>query len=96
MKKLAKDVPMPKGKCLNCGKNLNMAAGVVDILSPDEHHPEPGDATICIDCSHVMVFDKNLNLREPTISELLEFSSDDNVVEAMRIIKLARKSGKLK
>jgi hypothetical protein len=61
--------------CTNCGKKLNAAT------SPfAQDNPAPGDATVCIKCNHIMIFDENMRLRNPTDEEFDEIAGDEEIL----------------
>jgi len=74
--KVGKSVKIKKSKCTNCGDPLDHAAG----LDHDES-PSPSDATVCLHCGHIMVYDDNLNLRELTDKEVIERVGNKEIVE---------------
>lgn len=41
--------------------------------------PKPGDVTVCFTCGHVNIFDVDLELRHPTVAELIEIGNDREV-----------------
>jgi hypothetical protein len=63
---------LPPCRCLQCGELLNRAF--------DPAHggrmPSSGDATICCDCGHVMIFNNELRLREPNADEWRSLDAD--------------------
>jgi RNase P subunit RPR2 len=46
--------------CLGCGRELEGA---------ELSRPIPGDAVICKECNHIMIFNYQSKLREPTTRE---------------------------
>jgi hypothetical protein len=76
---------MPEMRCTNCGKTVTHAAGInTDVC------PVPGDGSICIDCGHLMIWNENLELRNPTDKEILDFAGDPRLIAAQRARKLAQ------
>jgi hypothetical protein len=73
------------GLCLNCGHKFDHAGSV-----KEQKPPEPGDGCLCIACSHIMVFDENLRLREATPAELDALAADDDVVKTAIALKRMR------
>ncbi len=55
--------------CPTCGAILDAATGVKDMAIDDSAVPSPGDATVCIRCGGLAIFDKRLSLRRPTSAE---------------------------
>lgn len=41
-----------------------------------EEMPSPGDIGICLNCKTILIFDENLDQREPTEKEIEEFKAD--------------------
>jgi hypothetical protein len=77
--KLGTDRHIPKSACTNCGKVLDGATCVGTDAAPD-----PGDATICINCGHLMVFDAALGLRELTAEEIRQMAGDERILAVQR------------
>jgi len=73
---------LPLSYCLCCNKRLDGASAVTDDGNP---RPEPGNFTICVYCSHLMVFDADLKVRQPTDEEIREAAGDPDLVRAMRV-----------
>ena len=59
--------------CLRCHKEID---NITDPFGEDS--PNPGDATVCSECGHVMCFDDNLRFREITEAEKLELDTDED------------------
>lgn len=49
--------------------------------------PEPGTVSICWNCAFVGVFDPELNIREPSRSELASFARDKRLMRIVRSVK---------
>lgn len=73
-------------KCLNCGKRLKLASSITTDARPD-----PGDATVCLDCGHVMVFADDLSVREPTDAEVIELAGDADLLATQEMLAALRK-----
>lgn len=58
------DHKVPPSTCLNCGEDLDGAAG---ICGPER--PSPGDVSICAHCANVAIFTDDLKLRTPELHE---------------------------
>ncbi len=78
---------MQPSPCTSCGK-MNDAA---TFVGQEKHQPSPNDIAICIYCSHVMVYDEQLRLRELTDKEVVEVASNPRLVAAMKIIEKINK-----
>lgn len=68
-----RDAPAPVN-CLKCGKNQNAATGLTN-----RHVPKPGDAAICFNCGHIMIYNDELKFREVTIEERTRIKSRKDV-----------------
>jgi len=66
--------------CTACGKLCDAAT----IANADDAVPSPGDVTICFDCGHIMVFTKDMRLRDPTAAECLEIAGDKDILAAQK------------
>jgi hypothetical protein len=49
----------PASNCLNCGRKLDAATAV-----KNEEAPQPGNVSLCVGCSHIMIFTEDLGLLE--------------------------------
>jgi len=72
---------LPLSYCLCCNKRLDMATAAAD----EDPRPEPGNFTVCMYCSHLMVYDAELKVRQPTDLEIIEAAGDPDLVRAMRV-----------
>ena len=79
--KIGQDLPLPLAKCTGCGELVNDATSV----DKDGAAPGGGDVTICIFCGHVMIYNDDLSMREPTGDEMRELFNDPRIVEASRM-----------
>jgi len=85
--KLGTDHHLPTHpKCLACGKLLDGATGI-----NDDAHPDPDDWTVCIYCGHIMVFTRDLMLRNPTATEIRQIAGDSRIVAIQRARKAMEK-----
>jgi hypothetical protein len=74
-------------RCPYCGV---LHDGVTDVeLAQDDAHD--GDASICIDCGGVAVFDSTGfgGLREPTAAESATFARDPRIAAAVIALRIA-------
>lgn len=67
--------------CPYCNHKLD---GVSQVNG--DSFPTPGDASVCICCGNVSVFDKNLSLRKPLPEEESDICEDATIIEAQRAI----------
>jgi hypothetical protein len=72
--------------CTSCGKRLD-AASHLDGKSV----PVPGDATVCIECGHVMVFGENMRLRDPTPQEETGLVGDPVLIKTGTLVAAFRR-----
>lgn len=80
MSNVPDEVRIPESACLHCGKVMNSATCVTD-----NSRPNPGDATICLHCGHLMFFSDTLVLRNPTDTEIKEIAADPILLMAQRL-----------
>lgn len=73
----------PPTKCPKCHHPLNMATGV-DRAS-ERRGPQPGDATVCIQCTGFLIWGQDMQLRMMDDDEFLELE-----VELRTILVRAR------
>ena len=71
---------IPLSYCLCCNKRLDGATAVSDAVLPVE-----GNFTVCVYCSHLMVFDTELKLRQPTDDEIIAAAANPDIIRAMRV-----------
>jgi hypothetical protein len=70
-----KETVIPEYHCPACGRELN---ATTDPFS--DYTPKPGNYTICIYCTHIMIFGKDLSVRELTKEEAAKIKSDHEVM----------------
>jgi hypothetical protein len=74
-----------KNKCINCGKELNMATSIeVDIA------PHDGAIAVCGACGHVMAFDSQKNFRELTDDEIKEVAGSKGLLAAQQLVEFVK------
>jgi hypothetical protein len=69
-------------QCVDCGKQLDGAAGV-----DTDDAPDPGDFTVCAYCGSIMVYNDGLTLRQPDAAEAREIASDKRILAIQRARK---------
>lgn len=69
---------VPDSYCTNCGKLLDRARAV-----DRDEGPTPGSFTVCVHCEHLMVFDNDLSLRDPTAAES-KSAADQEILQRAR------------
>lgn len=79
-----------KNVCTNCGYELDAATVVAEEIG-NKTSPEEGDITICIGCGHLMVFDKDMVLRNPTDDEILKVAGDPRMVAVQKALAAIKK-----
>lgn len=80
---LGKETRLPLDHCINCGRRCDAASPVDEVRAK----PKSGDVTLCIACGHLMVFGKDLKLREPNALELIAIAGDRRIVRASTALK---------
>jgi hypothetical protein len=73
-----------KTPCLNCGHTLSAASGFG--VEPRLKIPNEGDVTACLYCRHVMVYNADLSLRNPTDEEVVEIAGDPELVAMITLL----------
>jgi DNA-directed RNA polymerase subunit RPC12/RpoP len=76
---MIKDHATPVCRCVNCGKELDAAAGF-------DKSPQAGDASLCLYCGHFMIFDDDLKVRAPTDDELRGWAGNEELVSALNVV----------
>ena len=77
--------------CLSCGKGLDAAAQIgAGMPSPSE-----GDVTVCLYCRHVMIYNADLSLRNPTDAEVVEIAGDPRLVATINLLGAYQKEKEL-
>ena len=81
---------IPEMRCLACDQLLNHASDNETATAPSV-----GDYTYCLYCHHLMVFDKDLRLREMTVQEEIDSETDPAVAEIREFVEFyAHMTGK--
>ena len=80
-----KDHRTQPSSCIDCGKKLD-AAFAADPAHPDA--PLPGSISICMYCHHLMIYGDDMTLRNPTDEEMTELAGDEELLQAMKLLKL--------
>lgn len=82
------DAEVPFSTCFNCGKRNDMATRV----EGKNCMPKEGDASVCIQCGAVSMFDKKLRLVRMPESEFAELSEDlrRDIAKAQWAIRMLR------
>lgn len=85
-KSFINDTITKENHCLKCNYKINAAGGV-----DHNHRPFPGAVSICINCAHIMMFDKDLSFRELTEKERKTILQDPTIVKYLQAIKHVQK-----
>jgi hypothetical protein len=80
------DVHVPPSACTHCGRVMDMATNITGGNIPEE-----GSIGLCIKCSHVMVYDSSLRLRNPNDEEMVEIAGNESILKAVAILAKAKK-----
>ena len=73
--------------CLNCGHLLSASGTIQDGVSAAPHE---GDYTVCLYCSHLMVYRDDLSVRNLTSAEIIEAAGDKDILEVMKFASAFR------
>lgn len=63
---------LPDHWCPRCHTKFDRVSGI-----GGKFKPSPGDVSLCIECASLAVFDDHLQLREPTLTELLRIQQSE-------------------
>lgn len=74
---------VPEDYCPNCGHRLNRTS----VPGPDDPVPQAGDVTVCLYCSHLMVFAEDMSLRAPNDAELIELAGRPDILRVMQFVR---------
>jgi hypothetical protein len=74
----------PIVQCVDCGKQLDGAAGIDTDAAPN-----PGDFTVCAYCGSIMVYNDELTLRQPNAAEVRKVAGDNRILAIQRARKAA-------
>ncbi len=74
--------------CPICNYEMDCATAIDD----KEANPIPGDVSVCLSCGEIFVFDEQLQLTTPTISEMLSWPKETNqlLTRTQRLIRAKR------
>jgi len=75
-------------KCPHCGKELNSSLNT----DSDERPPMPGDASICIDCAGIGVFNDDMQLMLPDRETLEAWKAEPGMWDGIDLAVEAVKS----
>lgn len=82
---MTETVFMQSDRCPVCGATLNAASGI-----EHEETPRPGDATVCVHCAAILLFDDDLRLRKPTKAERPRLIMDRTLLATIRAVNLVK------
>jgi len=71
----------PRCKCLACGHEFDSAANLQGAAGPST-----GDVTFCLNCAHLMFFNEDLTVREPTPSEAARLGADGRLMKIKELL----------
>jgi hypothetical protein len=71
------DTVIPDAKCSACGYKMDRSTAAFGEAQPNE-----GDLSMCLNCGHVSIFDKQLRLRQPTPGEKAIIDADPRLIHA--------------
>jgi len=77
---------LPVSVCPCCGAPNNACSSAMGGRGP-----KPGDVTVCLLCSTILVFADDMTTREPTKEEAHEIAGDKNVLAVVAATARVRK-----
>lgn len=81
------EIETTPAECPNCFHVVDRAS----CLGREAARPSPGDATMCIRCGTMLVFEEREQLRLPTEEEAREFQANADVQLLQRAWRVTRK-----
>lgn len=72
-----------KMPCPMCGNQLDGHAAA----QPAPDTPAPGALSLCAYCGYAMIFNDDMNLREPTFHESVDIEADQNISYIRKVLK---------
>lgn len=82
-----KDHRTKLSKCTSCGEAMDSAMNAQFGIN---NVPSSGDVTVCMYCSHIMIYDDNLILRDPSNDELIDIAANKDILRAVNAIAKIR------
>lgn len=79
-------IEVPVSRCIICDHPNDMATD-----TGGKARPAPGDASICLYCGHVAIFDQQLRLRLPTAEERERIKANPKITRALALRPLVMK-----
>lgn len=76
--------------CTNCGHDVDACSAISE--TGETVGPSEGDVTICINCGHVMAFNKKRELRELTGMEIVAIAGDERILAIQHVLGYVRKN----
>jgi hypothetical protein len=80
----------PRQACLNCGYVVDAASN--SPLETEPAAPTEGDATVCIECSHIMIFKADGTVRNATPAEMNAVANDPDVLKLLTAMGALRRT----
>lgn len=74
-------------RCPHCGTEQSAVASSEHIEGP-----QADDATICINCTNLSIFNKDGSVRKPTLRELATHRNDPDIDRMVVMAKLAKRA----
>lgn len=68
-------VQLSEDYCPECGTMLTAASIMEDLNS--EIMPNPGDISICFECTSYLTYDKNLKLQRMSVDDIVALDSEE-------------------
>ena len=71
------DTPIPLQRCWRCNYKIDSTSSATG-----RDKPKAGDVSMCLACGAVAIFTDDMQLREPTVTELAEVSGNPVLIKA--------------
>ena len=74
--------------CPHCGHGVNAGGR----LHGEVEMPQPGDWTVCLHCAKPSVFTEEMEMRKPTVPEIVQAAGDRELWDTIRRVRAMIKS----
>lgn len=68
-------LPLPMCQCVVCGYQFDCAT---KADREQEQRPRPGDFSLCMKCGEVYVFNEDMTVRIPSISDMMKLDQEES------------------
>jgi hypothetical protein len=74
--------------CPSCGSPLDSVSNANDN---ENHAPKEGDITVCFRCGHVLIYQEDGTVRNPTDKEIIEIAGDPDIIRMTNAVARVKK-----